>query len=499
MPVGNHEDNPRPLRYGSVCSGIEAATVAWHPLGWRAAWLCELADAPAQILAHHYPGVPNLRDMTLIPGILRGLRKHGRLNELRNLIDIDLLVGGTPCQAFSVAGLRESLSDARGNLTLVFVRIVRLVDAYRHRYCDGKGLDFVVWENVPGVLSTKDNALGSFLAGLVGEDEPLVPGEQAGARWSNAGAVYGPEGAAAWRVLDAQYFGLAQRRKRVFLVRCPRGGADPAKILFELDGVRRDSPPRRQAGAGTARDVASSLRSGGAGTSRVGDTRGQDNVVACVSTGDVSHCLNGGGMGRLDLETETLIAHALKGEGHDASKDGTGRGTPIVPVAIQEDNQNGVTLRNTAGSLRSNAPGTQPCGTLVMVPVAYQCHGSNVGEMGVLRAGNGNETGGVPFVLSREDVAFTIVARGNGTDPAGHAQGWNSNFIGVPRMGVRRLMPVECERLQGFPEGYTLAPVNGEPASDSVRYKALGNSKAIPVVRWLGKRIDEARKSTPAA
>ncbi len=225
------------ITFGSVCSGIEAASVAWAPLGWRAAWLAEVDPFACAVLAHHYPDVPNLGDMTAIAArVLAG-----------SVSAPDVLCGGTPCQAFSVAGLRRSLADERGNLSLKFVELANAIDHVRAR--SGKPASVVFWENVPGVLSTGDNAFGCFLAGLAGEDEPLQP---PGGRWTNAGAVYGPRRAVAWRVLDAQYFGLAQRRRRVFVVASARSGFDPAEVLFEWQGVRRDSAPRREAGQGAA-------------------------------------------------------------------------------------------------------------------------------------------------------------------------------------------------------------------------------------------------------
>lgn len=228
------------MRYGSVCSGIEAASVAWRPLGWEAAWLAEIEKFPSKVLAHHYPTVPNLRDMRQLPMLI-----------LNGLVEApDVLVGGTPCQAFSVAGLRQSLEDDRGQLSITYIHILDAMDAVRDEPA------VCVWENVPGVLSTKDNAFGCFLAGLVGEELPLQP---SGKRWPDAGVVYGPERTAAWRVLDAQYFGLAQRRRRVFVVASAREGFDPAAVLFECEGVRRDTPPSREAGEAVAAYTPSSI------------------------------------------------------------------------------------------------------------------------------------------------------------------------------------------------------------------------------------------------
>ena len=210
------------MRYLSVCSGIEAASVAWESLGWTPVAFAEIERFPSQVLAHHFPGVPNLGDMTRYKewDIDRGA--------------VDLIVGGTPCQSFSVAGLRKGLEDPRGNLALTFLG---MVDHYRP--------EWVIWENVPGVLSDKGNAFGCFLGALAGEDCELQP---PGKKWQDAGCVYGPKRTIAWRVLDAQYFGLAQRRRRVFVVASARAGFDPLEVLFERESVRRDTPPRRGEG-----------------------------------------------------------------------------------------------------------------------------------------------------------------------------------------------------------------------------------------------------------
>jgi DNA (cytosine-5)-methyltransferase 1 len=227
------------LTYGSFCSGIEAATAAWHPLGWRPAFFSEIEPFPCAVLAHHYPTVPNLGDMTKVVGSAW----RGR---------VDVLVAGTPCQSFSVAGLRRGLSDHRGNLTLAFVELVHDILP-----------EFVVWENVPGILSAQDNAFGCFLAGLVGETEPLVSRD---GTWPNAGMVAGPERTAAWRILDAQYFGLAQRRRRVFVVSCRTGdGHNPGAILFEPESLPWNPAPSREAGARVAASLTRGADSGGAG------------------------------------------------------------------------------------------------------------------------------------------------------------------------------------------------------------------------------------------
>jgi DNA (cytosine-5)-methyltransferase 1 len=221
------------ITYGSVCSGIEAATVAWRHLGWEAAWYSEIESFPSAVLAHHYPETPNLGDMTLLPEMI-----------LSGTIPApDILCGGTPCQAFSVAGNRESLTDDRGNLSLVFCRIADAIDTIRFDRGELPGIIF--WENVPGVLSTKDNAFGKFITELSGESEELLP---TGEKWPNAGIICGPERTVCWRVLDSQYFGLAQRRKRLYVVSSARSDIDIGQVLFELGPVQLSHPESRSEG-----------------------------------------------------------------------------------------------------------------------------------------------------------------------------------------------------------------------------------------------------------
>jgi DNA (cytosine-5)-methyltransferase 1 len=216
------------IEYGSVCSGIEAASAAWHPLGMNPVWFAEIEPFPSAVLAHHYPKVKNHGDMTKLAALVLA----GKIKAP------PVLVGGTPCQAFSVAGMRQGLLDPRGALTIKYVELADAVDHVRTARGDDECV--VVWENVPGVLSDKQNAFGCFLGALAGEDCELQP---SGKRWTDAGCVYGPKRTVAWRILDAQYFGLAQRRRRVFVVASARRGFDPTEVLFEREGPRRDRPP----------------------------------------------------------------------------------------------------------------------------------------------------------------------------------------------------------------------------------------------------------------
>ena len=373
------------MRYGSICSGIEAATQAWHPLGWSPAFFSEIERFPSQVLAHHYGanmpgdelsenGVPNLGDMT-------------KFKEWPDYA-IDLLVGGTPCQSFSIAGLRKGLADPRGNLMLTYLAIAR---RYQPRW--------LVWENVPGVLSSnKGRDFGTFIRGL----------EECGYH-------------AAWRVLDAQYVrvdgyerAVPQRRRRVFVVGYFGDWRRAASVLFEREGLSGNTPPRRSPQESLTRDVAPSLRA----QSNCSLRDDSDAYVAVSSSGDVAHCLNAGGMGRQDYETETMIA---------------------CPVADSL----------TVG--------------------ANQTYGFE---------------GDIVAFNSREDPEVTFDRSGplGASSPQAQAvkMGWN----------VRRLTPTECERLQGFPDGYTNIPVGKKMAADGPRYTALGNSMAINCMRWIGRRID---------
>ncbi len=391
------------MKFGSVCSGIEAASVAWHPLGWQAAWLSEIEPFPSAVLAHHYPNVPNLGDMTTLPErILSG-----------EVEAPDVFCGGTPCQAFSVAGLRNSLDDARGNLSLTFCEIANAID--HARSVRGEQASIVFWENVPGVLSTKDNAFGCFLGALAGEDGELEP---PGEKWANAGYVSGPKRAVAWRVLDAQYFGVAQRRRRVFVVSSARNDLDPAAVLFEFDGVRRDTAPSRDAGK---------------------------EVAPCVTNGAPFSCTGNEGQ------------------------------TPVISIHPH---------------CIGRAPEAGPQGKEYLLDGSAYCMDSRGQPQAVAQ----------PIVAMRESgfgcwmedaVAGTLDAS---MGMSGHAS--RPAVMTVPRsMAVRRLTPVECERLQGFPDNYTAIPWRKKPAGecpDGLRYKALGNSWAVPVVAWIGKRIQNS-------
>jgi len=583
------------ITYGSVCSGIEAATLAWKPLGMRATWFAEIEAFPSAVLAHHYPNTPNLGDMT----------KLGALVLAGKIAAPDVLVGGTPCQAFSVAGMREGLTDPRGALTIKYVELADAVDYVRAG--QRKPACVIVWENVPGVLSDKGNAFGCFLGALAGEDCELQP---SGKKWPDAGCVYGPKRTIAWRILDAQYFGLAQRRRRVFVVASARDGFDPTEVLFEREGVRRDTAPRR----GEGQDVTGTAPFGPALQCGCGhvfpEELGQFGCVNCEgdegpavsmfggipafgagnSSGSIekSSTLTHHG-GRQDFESETFfvqraqeVAGTLRSTDGGADVDHGMAGHLVAGTlnangkaagsATQQDAESGLlvvhgtqdpdVLRDRAHPLGRNHGQENAI-------LAFSCkdHGADAGDIApTLRAMNhsgshanaggqvaiaypiqnatrgkaqnglgigetadpmytldngsqhavcvtgvithtlkadgfdGSEDGtgrGQPIVACRE-VAQTLTRNyGKQVDNTDSALGPN---IVSGSSSVRRLIPRECERLQGMLDDYTLIPWRGKPASecpDGPRYKAIGNSKAVPCVRWIGRRILKQITPTP--
>jgi DNA (cytosine-5)-methyltransferase 1 len=513
----------------TLCSGIGAPEMAAPWVDWRLA--SEIEAFPRAVLqarfgyrtpGDHNQGDPLLwGDMTEVgPDLLRE----------RGIPLPDIIVAGTPCQSFSVAGLRKGTEDPRGNLTLAFVEICHaIVDARP----DGKLT--VLWENVPGVLSDKGNAFGAFLGGLVGALDALP--QPAGGSWPGEGMVEGPRARAAWSVLDAQWFGVAQRRRRVFVVVDFGGAVDPAAVLLEPDRLRGDTPPRREAG----QDVTGTLSArteggGGLGTdfdlaggvqpewpakvaptlnAHFGDKMGLEDQHAlsggvCLFPPETSMCLNAGAMGRQDAETETLIptsgggfdvAHTLKGEGFDASEDGTGRGTPLVPVAIQEravsenpDNgPQGAGVRQDGVAFTLEARNKVQAVAFALTTEQTPKFNENCALTLTKQSPTG---GGQPQAV----VAFDLRGREGGAMPEGPhdtanlraASGGSSRSYIAQPWAVRRLTPTECARLQGFPDDHTQIEWRGKPADqcpDGPQYKAYGNSMAVPVIRWIMDRM----------
>lgn len=436
------------MKYGSVCSGIEAASKAWEPIGWQPAWFSEIETFPSAVLAHHWPEVINLGDMTKIADAVRA----------GDVEAPDILVGGTPCQAFSIAGLREGLSDDRGQLTLSYVELANAIDTKRRER--GEQESIIVWENVPGVLSSKDNAFGYFLAGLAGESSELQP---AGGKWTHAGCVSGPERVIAWRVLDAQFFGVAQRRRRVFVVASARKGFDPAAILFELNSVRRDTPPRRE----TQPEIASYAGKRADGSSH------WDNPANPHPT--LNQSSNIGGIGASNQE---IFSQRGAGLVSDAYSD-------ISRTLLAKEND------STAEDLDTYvlAYGGDNAGENIDVSTACTAHGVAVASIYGGNKRKDRPNGGF-YVRMNEETTKAIDAA-NGLNPTCSQGG-----IGIiQNMAVRRLTPIECERLQGFPDNHTLISWRGKDTSecpDGPRYKAIGNSMAVPVMRWIGERIAAA-------
>ena len=455
------------MKFGSVCSGIEAASVAWNSLGWTAAWLSEIEPFPCAVLKHHYPDVPNLGDMTTLPERIMSGEVEAP----------DVFCGGTPCQAFSVAGLRNSLDDARGNLSLTFVGIANAIDHVRSIRRDDPAIIF--WENVPGVLSTKDNAFGCFLGALAGEVEELQP---PGGKWTNAGCVSGPKRTVAWRILDAQYFGVAQRRRRVFVVASAREDFDPIKVLFESDGLRRDIAPSRE----ERKEAASSP---------------SPSVAKCIVTKT-----------RLDSETETFIPSYSIQDVRPIEKSQNGKGWNDDGSSYTIDTkatqgiaypaysiQGSMIGRNDNAGPQGDGINEEVCFTqntidrhAVAQPIVV--HGTQDPCVSDIAFAQGRNNGGENAVFAPADVGPCMGSSGPPYSRTGNER-VEAEALAIHNMQVRRLTPVECERLQGFPDNYTNIPWRKSTESpDGPRYKALGNSWAVPVVKWIGKRIQEHLK-----
>ena len=457
------------MRYLSVCSGMEAASVAWHPLGWTPVGFSEIEPFPCAILKHRFPNTPNYGSLTeyqswpLEPGA------------------IDLLVGGTPCQSFSVAGLRKGLTAPRGNLALTFLG---LADKLKPRW--------IVWENVPGVLSSNGGRdFGSFVGAL----------GQLGYGW-------------AMRILDAQHFGVPQRRRRVFVVACLGDWRAPAEVLLESDCVRRDIKKGRAKGQSPAASAESGVDANGlqrtVGTlcadTHPGAYSGQDAysgrlIPSHWEGGDVHPTLNqsakgSGGVGASNQELFSQGGAYLV----------PGQAIPIQDGREMKKNQNGMGVAkegdpaytiDTTGAQSVAIPfrkSKRACSTTdnetwVEADASNTLNNFDLGDtrtthavVGAIYENHAQDS----RVSGPLEVAPTVAAKfGTG--------GGNVPLVGA--MAVRRLSPVECERLQGFPDNWSRISWKGKPEEDcpdGPRYKACGNSMAVPVMRWIGERIAAA-------
>ena len=381
------------MRYLSVCSGIEAATVAWHHMGWKPVGFSEIEPFPSKVLNHHYPETPNFGDMTKF--------KEWNIND-----PVELLVGGTPCQSFSVAGLRKGLADPRGNLMLTYLA---MADYFKPKW--------LLWENVPGVLSS--NRGHDFAALLQGMAE----------------LRYG----FAYRVLDAQYFGVPQRRRRVFVVGCLGDWRSAAKVLFESESLCRDITPRRSEGEEIAKCLTTRTRNDYETESFVNvyENHGTDSRVKEVDVCPTMTRRWGIGVNNVPL------THAYNITFCDAN--GTRKDRPNGGLYVNEtDSSNTLTVSGSDTKIMTHA-----------FKMRGECEGGGKGYLG------------------NDNTAFTLST--------------HQDQQIYTDMRVRRLTPMECERLQGFPNNYTNIP----NAPDTGRYKALGNSMAVPVMCWIGERINK--------
>jgi DNA (cytosine-5)-methyltransferase 1 len=407
------------MNYLSVCSGIEAATVAWHHMGWKPVGFSEIEKFPSQVLAHHYPQVTNFGDMTKY--------KEWKLDD-----SIGLLVGGTPCQSFSVAGLRKGLDDPRGNLALTYVGIL---DKFRPKWC--------IWENVPGVLSSGGGRdFGSFL-GALGE---------LGYGW-------------AYRVLDAQNFGVAQRRRRVFVVGCLGGWESAAKVLFESESLSGNIAKGRSSWKETTTAAGISTQLCGPLTAR--DYKGissddcNERYMKMVATPKIANCLETTCNDYSRADGFTMIAY----ENHPSDS------------RVKEMGETCQTVTSTWGSGGGNIP-------FVQNVVGFNTN-ARPDEMKFLTEQSNTLTASQNSGIAVDMYNLTT----NNTTSQTIRNGTDIDHVGglMQNMAVRRLTEVECERLQGFPDNYTNIKEN---CPSGARYKALGNSMAVPVMRWIGERIN---------
>ncbi|MFG6284758.1 DNA (cytosine-5-)-methyltransferase [Sphingomonas sp. S6] len=476
------------IRYLDVCSGYSAFTLASAGLGFRCVGYSEIEAFPRAVLEQRHGAVLVEWDHRFVPGSnTTPLFGDFTKIESHHVGPVDLLAGGTPCQAFSVAGKRLGLDDPRGNLTLEFLALARRVRAR-----------WLVWENVPGFLShDSGRTMGTFLR-LLGE---------LGYGW-------------AYRVLDAQYIrvdghegAVPQRRRRLFVVAHLGDAAGPAAVLFERESLRGDPAPCRQAGEGASHAVAPSLVSSGRGVERTGD--GSEALIAASVAATLPAGGNStGGARQPGMSAETagtmLVAHSLRAEGFDASEDGTGRGTPLVPVCVHADaiNRTGDALTPSVDA--SGVARLRDAGMGVSEGSAF---GLTTGQphavaFRITPNDGAYETGGVAGSLTTgtdrsaqalvQPIAFAQNSRdevrlfgddGQTVGALAAEPGMKQTCYVADQWAVRRLTPTECERLMGVPDGFTAITYRGKPAADGPRYKALGNSQAVNVMRWIARGL----------
>lgn len=487
------------MRFVSCFSGIEAASVATKSMGWRPILFSEIDKFASAVLEHHYPDVPNLGDMTKI-----NWKEHSN--------GVDIVCGGSPCQAFSVAGLRKSLEDPRGNLTLEFMRSIHQIKSR-----------WIMWENVPGTFSATGNPFGAFLAGLCGFDESIEPPK---GKWANSGWVVANDEesySVAWRVLDAQHFGVPQRRKRIFLVG-HLGKTEwwkPLEVLFERNSKIGDLEASGETWQETSRVIRESvapLEDQGGSVMRftenaksVGTLRREtherepvvffaQNQLGEIRTGNVANTLstNSNPSGR-----ETPMV-AIGGTNANTGGNGCNFSEEISPTL---DRTNSQYVCHTFDRQSSGEYGEKPVASTVAArdyksasDLVVFAPRSPDGSPRVF--GNTSETLNTAKVGQRTPcvaIQGNMIGRSDTADPQGSGFSEDLSFtltktdqhgVCVSDTIVRRLTPKECARLQGFPDDYLDIMYKGKPAPDSLKYKALGNSWAVPCAKWIFERID---------
>jgi DNA (cytosine-5)-methyltransferase 1 len=497
------------MRYISLFSGLEGATLAWHHLGWECVATAEIEPAACAVLAAHYPDVPNLGDISKVTE-----------QQIQDLGHIDIVVFGSPCQDVSIAGKREGMEGSRSGLFFTAMRVVRW-----------SGARFALWENVPGVFSDHQ---GRGFASVVGEMAGIhVDVPKSG--WRNSGFLLGTDALVEWAVLDAQFFGVPQRRRRVFALRDSGDWASRTPILLESESLQGHPAPRRESGQVAPTIPARSLGGGGLGSDFDCDGGA---IEVCMSTGQGSAEIGIGTTLNCNHESpiitaplkqnpyadnesrdSLLVTHSLSADGFDASEDGTGRGTPFVPISFdcKSSGRNGFGIGKQSPTLRSmgrrDTHQSAGGGHVAVMTLAIRGREGEPslevrddGTANAVLTPNGGRAGiGVGAVAIGWSEELTASCELAGTVQRGGTGGRHEGVM-TPSMAVRRLTPRECERLQGVPDDYTRIPhpkyinkgdkfgTHEKFLADGPRYKMLGNGFAVPVVRWIGERLAKAVK-----
>ncbi len=467
------------MKYLSVCSGIEAATVAWHPLGWEPQAFSEIEKFPSAVLNYRYPSIPNLKNMANY--------KEWDIGK------IDMLVGGTPCQSFSVAGLRKGLDDPRGNLSLVYLGI-----AERFRPC------WILWENVPGVLSSYTGPQPP--SNLEEEQEWKTEETSDFECFTTALAQLGY--GFAFRVLDAQYFGVPQRRRRVFVVGYLGDWRRAAAVLFEHHCLQGHTPPSREKREGTPKTIGGSTVQYNSTAPTLdashdrkwGSNQWVDNgfgILASMHTTGAGFWQEGVGTLRAREQDshENLICtvHGTQDPitSNNAFPVGRNNGGENVIAFTQNDGGRDASME-VSPTLRSGGDGGLPVSAVAysMITANTNANGIEISRK-IAPTIDQAQPAAVAIGMGGGQTGYALRANPSSSGDKGEG-GMNTTTVISKIQQVRRLTPIECERLQGFLDNYTQIPWRGKPKEQCPlghRYKALGNSMAVPVMRWLGERI----------